>query len=364
MTIHTFNPDWVSAPGDSISRLMSRNNQSVESLSQNSGFSIEYIEKILLGHNKITRKFAEAISNELGGNTDFWMKREKEYRNHKADLTNSFKSWVNEFPYADLSKFGWVGITKSVTEKYHNLLDYFSSDSIGDWENKFNGLLTETSYRVSNSFDSKALSVVSWLNRAEVELTESELGIWDPVALEGKLEYLKSLTRTKDPAIFVPLIKKELNIVGVSMSIIPTPSGCALNGATYTSKQGNPVIILSSRYLSDDQFWFTFFHEVAHVLLHLDRGLILEGGKTEEAIEHEADKFASNLLIPKEFEGELFTLSVKNWKKIPRFAKKIGVSSGIILGQLQFKKLIPPSHLNKLKTRYKWSKDNQLNLKN
>jgi hypothetical protein len=36
------------------------------------------------------------------------------------------------------------------------------------------------------------------------------------------------------------------------------------------------MVILSFRYLSDDHFWFTFFHEIAHLLLH-NASLTLRG---------------------------------------------------------------------------------------
>ena len=34
--------------------------------------------------------------------------------------------------------------------------------------------------------------------------------------------------------------------------------------------------MLSFRYLTDDQFWFTFFHEIGHLLLSGETGFFLE----------------------------------------------------------------------------------------
>ena len=37
------------------------------------------------------------------------------------------------------------------------------------------------------------------------------------------------------------------------------------------------MIILSFRYLSDDHFWFTFFHEIGHLLLHKEDLTFIDG---------------------------------------------------------------------------------------
>ncbi|MFY0641709.1 MAG: ImmA/IrrE family metallo-endopeptidase [Bermanella sp.] len=361
--MNVFSPDWVSPPGDSISQLMKRKNKNVNTLSSVTGFSEEKINSILSGKEKINIKFAQSISKELGGSVEFWLKREKDYRENNIRIISSFKDWVDSFPYSDLAKYGWVDATSNVLERYHNLLDYFSSDSIDEWDSRYMGLLSETSYRVSNSFDSDSYSVVAWLTKAKRELNEKALGVWDSKNLEGRLQEIKALTRKKDPEVFIPELEKILNEVGVSLSIIPTPKGCSLSGATFKSEIGNPIILLSSRYLSDDQFWFTLFHEIGHVLLHGDRELILEGGMVDEIIEKEADEFSSLQLIPLNYIDELNKITVRDWKKIPRLAKKIGVSSGVVLGQLQHRGVIPVSHLNKLKVRYKWNRDNRLTLK-
>jgi len=358
-----FNPDWVSAPGDSISLLMKRKDITVDKLSSLTGYSINKITTILSGEGYVTKSFAECISKELGGTSEFWLKRERQYRENKKSLVSDFKEWVSRFPYSDLAKFGWLAKTNDVLHRYHNLLEYYLSDSIEDWERKYGNLLSETTYRVSNSFDSDSFSVLSWLHKATLELEILDLENWNEKLLKNSLGEIRSLTRIKDPEDFIPKLITILNKAGVSMSIIPSPKGCSLNGATFKSDSGNPVIILSSRYLSDDTFWFTLFHEIGHVLLHQDKSLILEGGKVEEEIENEADDFSQKTLIPCEYLDELSTLTVHEWKKIPRFAKKIGVSSGIILGQLQHQGIIPRSHLNKLKTRYKWNAENYLVLK-
>jgi Zn-dependent peptidase ImmA (M78 family) len=98
--------------------------------------------------------------------------------------------------------------------------------------------------------------------------------------------------------------------------------------------------------------WFAFFHEIAHILKH-KKQLFLEGKKeflNDAVLEEEADKFASETLIPAKYAVELSTLETK--KSIKSFAKEIGIASGIIVGRMQHEKIIHYSTFNDLKVKY------------
>ena len=103
-----------------------------------------------------------------------------------------------------------------------------------------------------------------------------------------------------------------------------------------------------------DQVWFTFFHEAGHILLHGKKDVFLElHGMTSEK-EEEANRFASNILIPpdelNEFLQERVTLS-----RIQQFANRIGTHPGIVVGRLQRDKRLGYKVGQKLKLRLKWA---------
>ena len=50
-----------------------------------------------------------------------------------------------------------------------------------------------------------------------------------------------------------------------------------VSGAASWIAPDKAMIQLSCRYKSDDQFWFTFFHECGHILLHGKKEGFLEG---------------------------------------------------------------------------------------
>ncbi len=83
-------------------------------------------------------------------------------------------------------------------------------------------------------------------------------------------------------------------------------------------------------------------------------GLFLEGIESDTPKqEEEASEFAANILVPAEFKAEFMELR-SNVRDVVSFARRVGVSPGIIAGQLQHFERIPRNHLNRLKRRYEW----------
>jgi Zn-dependent peptidase ImmA (M78 family) len=114
------------------------------------------------------------------------------------------------------------------------------------------------------------------------------------------------------------------------------------------------MVALSFRHLSEDHFWFTFFHEVGHLLLHGPTATFVDSeSAATDAKEREANRFAATTLIPLDRRNEMERLGVRS-HAVLRFAASVGISPGIVVGQLQHQGLLAPASLNFLKRRYNW----------
>ena len=98
----------------------------------------------------------------------------------------------------------------------------------------------------------------------------------DQSGFEADLPTIRRLTREKDPGQFIPRLKEACAARGVAVAIVRGPNGWRASGAARFLSPTKALIQLSFRYLSDDQFWFTFFHEAGHLLLHGKDLLFLE----------------------------------------------------------------------------------------
>jgi HTH-type transcriptional regulator/antitoxin HigA len=207
----------------------------------------------------------------------------------------------------------------------------------------------------SETFRSSLGAVAAWLRRGELIASEIPCAKWNVVKFRTALQDMRKLTRTKHPSVFIPALQNLCAQCGVGVVILRAPQGCRASGATKFISKDKAMLLLSFRYRSDDHFWFTFFHEAGHLILHNCSALFIEGANflsTDE--EREADQFSEQLLVPSEFQEEMRELPTQ-FKKIMRFAKRIGVSPGIVVGQLQHAGVFGRDKMNFLKTRFVWA---------
>lgn len=209
-------------------------------------------------------------------------------------------------------------------------------------------------FRTSPSFDSRPAAVAAWLRQGEILAGQIECNSWDATRFRASLSGIRALTRQKDPKRFLVELSRLSAESGVAVVVVRAPSGCRASGATRFLSRDKALLMLSFRYLTDDQFWFTFFHEAGHLLLHSGSDLFLEGFDTPPTTpEQEANEFAARILIPAERQKELMALRANSLEVI-RFAVRLGISPGIVVGQLQHVGKIKHNYLNGLKRRYTW----------
>ena len=129
-----------------------------------------------------------------------------------------------------------------------------------------------------------------------------------------------------------------------------------MNGATRWLSPRKAAVMLSLRHKSDDQLWFSFFHEACHVLEHRTSTVFIDAAGVADGDEAEqrANQFARDILIPPDEYGKFVMLGQPSFAEIVQFAKRIGISPGIVVGRLQFEGVLPHTHGNKLKRRFRW----------
>ena len=96
-----------------------------------------------------------------------------------------------------------------------------------------------------------------------------------------------------------------------------------MSGAARWLNLHKPIIQLSLYGKTNDRFWFTFFHEAAHILKHGKDAVFLdelEGPRLDSDEEREADQWAGDILIPSASQAELRHLNSK--KSVQEFAQK------------------------------------------
>lgn len=173
------------------------------------------------------------------------------------------------------------------------------------------------------------------LMRAESE--QGQLPAYRAEALDSAfLSWLASLSPLADGP---RLACEELRKKGVAILIEARLDKTYLDGAALLADDGRPVIGLTLRHNRLDNFWFTLFHEIGHVLLHLSAeqpALLdpeIERRKTS-MVETEADRFALETCIPNEI-WEREVKSLRYAKDIRAMASKLRLHPAILAGRLR-----------------------------
>lgn len=348
-----FQPNWASIPGNTIKAVLIEKKITMKHFASAMQSTPDFIQNLLQGNVLITNDIANSLSINLGASPDFWIKREEQYRFNLSKIDKEAEEWVNQLPIKEMVKLGWI---RDVQDKVTECLDFFNVSDIKTWRDKYFGISNEYAFRISPTFTSDQYSIITWLRRGEIIASEMNCANWDEGLFEINLTKIRALTRKKNPKEFLSELKNYCAECGVAVVIAQTPIGCRASGAAKFINKNKALILLSFRYMSDDHFWFTFFHEAGHLVLHKSKGTFIETTqviKTNTEEEIEANLFAGEMLIPYTHHTELEKLK-GNKRSIIGFASKIGVSPGIVVGQMQHKGLIDYKYLNSYKRRYDW----------
>lgn len=351
-------PDWVSPPGHTVVSILEERELSIEDFAKAIRQTVAVAQGIVDGSEAIDRALAQSLANALGASEHFWISREQDYR---ASITPrddgglaTIDDLLESLPFRDMQKFGWVPHSRSREEKIAESLSFFGVSSLAQWRGRYDDAFSAASYRISSAHVACPVSTAAWLRQGEIETLHDHVEVWSAEKLKSSISQIKRLTWIKKPSVFIPKIRHLLADSGVKFAIVRSPKGCTASGAVRVLEESTPHVQLSFRYLSDDQFWFTLLHEIAHLILHFDRMPIIEtDDQSESAIEQEANEFASNVIVPAEHYEEFLTLGSSRFPIID-FAKKVGVAPGLIVGQLQHHQILGYNQMQHLKRRYQW----------
>lgn len=351
-------PRWASAPGTTIASVLSERDVSHSEFAGQVGLQQTEVERLLAGDLSITVGLARRLAEVVGASATFWLTREAQYLEDRARVEAD--RWSQELPLGQMASFGWVEEPRTWQERISVCLDFFDVADVETWEARYDRQVVSTHYRTSPSYDLELPAATVWFRAAErVVDARRDIPKFDREGFARSLSAVRHLTRQRDPEEFIPELVSIGAEHGVHIVVVRAPTGCPASGACRMYRD-RPLIQLSARHLTDDHFWYTFFHEAGHVVNHpLERGFIdILEAEDGDAFEHEADEFSTECLLgPNAPQFRKPRRSPWSHRDVVREAAALDVAPGILVGQLQHAEAVPNSHLNRLKRRYAWHGD-------
>jgi len=354
---YTFEPDYVVPPGATLKEVLESKGMSQADLALRAGMAEKTVSQIVNGIAPISFETSEKLELVTGVPATFWNRRELSYREgmarrEEAARFETEKSWLKETPVDELIERNLVPAADTTAETVRNVLAFFGVSSVESWRKAWATPVAQ--YRGKAVQQKRPGYVAAWLRIGELMALDEQCEPFDAREFRRALAAIRELTIT--PAATWRTGMRDLcRAAGVAVVFTREIPRASVSGATRWLTKDKAIIQLSLKYKTDDQLWFTFFHESGHVLLHSKKQLFLNYGITDdEEEEREANRFAQDILIPPSVAQRLPLLRGK--AQIRQFAASINLAPGIVVGRLQRQKLLPPSHCNDLKRKFDWAK--------
>ncbi len=338
-----FMPTVAIPPGGTIRENMEFLGMNQKELAARLDITPKHLSNILNGNAPITYDTALKLESVIGPGAQFWMNLETNYQLNKTRLEEQKKidldlEILKQIPYKEMSKFGWVKETADRTERVFNCRGYFGVAELSSIKTSY-AVAFRTHKQIREISD---LGVLAWLRKAELEGLNVEVEKFNKRKIKSLIPTFRDLTM-KDPAEFYPEMRRLCAECGVALVLVPCLPKTYICGATIW-RNNKAILALSVRGKRADGFWFTFFHELAHLINHSNKEFHISYDK-----EDEADDIASNYLIAEEqYRNFIEKYDYRNKAQIINYSSKLGIAPFILLGRLQHDGLIGYQHYNDL----------------
>jgi HTH-type transcriptional regulator/antitoxin HigA len=295
--------DVISCPGDTLLETIQAKGISQSDLALRMGRPLKTINEIIMGKAAITPETAIQLERVIGPSAQFWLNYEGQYRLDLAEIAESellleASDWIAQFPLAEMKKLQWINFENDLISKTDALLKYFSVATKESFRKYYHENLYAAAFRKSPSDNQNSYAIVSWLRRGDIQAEKIQIPPFDSKKFKAALPVIKYIM-TNQPDEYFSQLLAVCNECGVKLVFTPGLPKASVNGATRWHNE-HPVIQLSDQYKRIDIFWFTFFHEAAHIVLHGKKNVFIEGIEPSEetkAKELQSDEFAAKWVL-------------------------------------------------------------------
>ena len=349
-----YDPDVVSPPGETLRGTLDALGLTQAELAERMGRPKKTINEIIKGKAALTADTALQLERVLGIPAGFWSNRDHHYREFLAKQGERARlarktAWLDEMPVRDMIKLGWIEAKADRVGQIQEILNFFGVATPERWKSLWFG--PKVAFRRSAAYWNDPALLAGWLRMGEITARGVECAPWNAARFRQALSRARRLA-AEPPQRFVPELMRACAASGVALVFLPEPPKLSISGATRWLTNRKALMQISQRYVTDDQFWLTFFHEAGHILLHGKRDLFLEGKASLKDKEEEADRFASDILLPGDRMARLAS-DPPTRESLRRLAASLDLAPGVLVGVLQQRGLLAQSQHNDLKRLFR-----------
>jgi Plasmid maintenance system antidote protein len=338
---NTFTPSILYHPGHTLVEKLKEMRMGIKEFAIRTSKPEKTIHAVINGESAITSDMAVAFESVTKISARFWMNKQRVYdeyiaRIKREDVIAKSCNWARQFPFSSMVKYGWISANKSIEDKVNALFLFFQVSTVKAWEDYFYHQQLKVVFRISLFSTKEPFAISAWLRQGEILATKLNVSTYSEKALKEAIPVMKEImVNCKDD--YAKELQSVCSYVGIKLIYTPSLPKAPISGSTRWIND-TPCIQLSGRNKRYDSFWFTFFHEIGHILLHGKKDVFLEEIEyTDKVVEKEkqADEFASKILLSAEDEKYIINSGKIRISDIKKYAAQFNTHPSIIVGRLQ-----------------------------
>ena len=332
-----YQPDYAILPGETLHEVMESLGMTQQELAIRTGLTAQTLIRIFNGAQPISYETANALEMATGTPARFWNNLEARYRERLTAFEKSASlaadiDWLKTIPTLELIRRGAIPKAASSTDLLHSTLSFYGVSSVAAWHELWER--PALAARRSACFESLPGPASAWIRLGELQAQRVECRPYNRELLIKTLPELRTLTRENNVQIMADSMRELCAACGIALSLVREMKKVPWNGATRWLTPEKVMVLLNLRGKGEDRFWFSFFHEIGHVLHDSKKDLLINDGSKDDPREVRADDFAAETLIPAKFNTEIAAISTQT--ELTTLAEKLDIAPGIVAGRLQF----------------------------
>ena len=343
-------------PGESLAEILEDREMTQADLAKRTNLTPKHINEVIAGKAAISPDMALRLETVLEIPASFWNNLEAKYQEAQARLLATAAieeetALLAVYNYREMSKYGWVPPARQNVEKVIELRKFFGVASLHLVPELQPAVFRKASFRAASPY-----ALATWLRQGEREAAKIETKPFDRVKLKQKIPDFRKICLEGQPPQRSSL-SEWLAECGVAIVYVPQLAKTYVTGATRWLTPDKVMVEMSFRGKWADIFWFSFFHELGHVLLqHSKKETFIgleqkyRGDSSEE--EQQADRFSRSELIPDRAFCEFRKTASLSMDTVRQFAAQIGIHPGVVVGRLEHEGDLDHGQMNSLRHQY------------
>lgn len=350
-------------PGDVVVEYLEALGWSQSDLARRTGITPKTISEICNGKAAITPQTSLAFEKVLQRPAHLWLNLQRQHdeteaRSKEGQRSADWLDWLKRFPIREMKQLNLLP-SGGADSELDSLLSFLGVSSPKAWKDVWES--SAVAFRQTRRFATTEEAVSVWVRQTELIASAMDVADFSDSRLRASVEELRACTRLRIEKA-VEKVQRICADAGVAVVWFPALKHTGISGCARWLGERKALVGLSCRYKTDDQMWFTLFHELAHLILHRrKRSFVLDNAHDTlvdrvvdpemQGFEDEANRFSADALIPpKEFTSFIARNDFDN-DAIHAFAEAVGVGPGLVVGRLQFEGLLEHYQGNALKQR-------------